>query len=611
MRQSVLSSVLAVLKPGAHISWLYETATQHLELLDLLLQHCMSRNLKVLLLVDDYTSPEMLRHLEAGRISDRMCTQKGQLCTLGVENGFSQGRSFDPAKMILLLQTEAERAVAEGFSALFVTGEMTWALRKLSNTRLLIEYEAKLNELFASTKCLAVCQYDRKSCNPELLLDVLATHPVVIDGTDVYENPYYMPTQKFLKLEKSEIELHSKLMNLAQQARTKEALQKSEDRLSSLIEENEMLRRKIEEQKRVEIVLQNSELRFRTIFEGASVGMAFINLHGRLLMSNSSLQNMLGYRAKELSRMIFTEIIHPDDKEKNISFFQELICGTRDHYQMEVRHLSKDGTCAWANLIVTLIRGRTGKPKFAIAMVHDITKRKQAEAEIKSSHAQLRNLSAHLQSAIEAERKQIAREIHDELGQTLTALKLDLAWLGKRLPEEYPDLHVQTNSLSALVDGTIQKVKTIATELRPGVLDNLGLTAAIEWQTEELRKRTGLNCQVHFEPSEIKLDSNRSIDIFRILQESLTNIVRHAQAANANVSLKKNGKHLHIEISDDGIGIKEEQIDDLRSIGLIGMRERVHSWGGEITITGRPQQGTTITVTIPLNGVSREGIKRS
>ena len=232
--------------------------------------------------------------------------------------------------------------------------------------------------------------------------------------------------------------------------------------------------------------------------------------------------------------------------------------------------------------------------------ISDITDRKQAEDQLKASREQLRELSRYLESVREEERTKMAREIHDELGQTLTALKIDLSWLTRRLPHEQELLLKKTESMYELVDGAIQTVKRISTELRPGVLDDLGLADAIEWQTQEFGKLTDIKSKFSASPEGIVLDRDRSTAVFRICQEALTNIVRHAKATRVSVSLRRGPDRLSLRISDNGKGIEESQILDPRAFGLIGMRERARFWGGEVKISGAPSKGTVVAVSIPL-----------
>jgi signal transduction histidine kinase len=221
---------------------------------------------------------------------------------------------------------------------------------------------------------------------------------------------------------------------------------------------------------------------------------------------------------------------------------------------------------------------------------------------------QLRELSARLQSVREEERTRIARAIHDELGQTLTGLKMDVAWLQSHLDPQQPALLAKTEAMSDLIDTTVQMVRRISTELRPGILD-LGLVATIEWQLQEFQARTGVESNLISTPEETTLDDDGSTVVFRIFQEILTNVVRHAQATQIKVTLEETAAFLTLRVEDNGRGITENEIDSPRSIGLLGMQERARLRAGEVEFHGTPGQGTIVTVRLPLEAASVGGIK--
>jgi signal transduction histidine kinase len=205
---------------------------------------------------------------------------------------------------------------------------------------------------------------------------------------------------------------------------------------------------------------------------------------------------------------------------------------------------------------------------------------------LRESEEKLRRLAAHLISVREEERTHIAREIHDELGQVLTGLKMEVTWLAKRLKEK--PLIEKTDSMCKLIDSSVQTVRKIATGLRPEVLDEMGLVAAVAWQAKEFQKRTGIRCRSKL-PSESKFDLDVSTTVFRIFQEILTNVARHSRATQ-----------VALEVVDNGIGIPAADLNGRKSLGLLGMHERALLFGGEVKITGTPGQGTRVAVTIPI-----------
>jgi PAS domain S-box-containing protein len=222
-------------------------------------------------------------------------------------------------------------------------------------------------------------------------------------------------------------------------------------------------------------------------------------------------------------------------------------------------------------------------------------------AELKESSRQLEELAASLESAREEERLRIARELHDQLGQALTAMKFDLTSLTDQIGNIDIPLAHQAKDLLTQLNAMIKTVRRISTELRPGMLDDLGLVASIEWQSNDFEKRTGIECIVSLPEHEISLTHDQSLALFRILQESLTNVARYAGAKHIDITLTNLGEVLYFEIHDDGRGIREEEINGVKSLGILGMRERVKHIGGTFEIQGIPGEGTFIKVTIPIN----------
>jgi PAS domain S-box-containing protein len=223
----------------------------------------------------------------------------------------------------------------------------------------------------------------------------------------------------------------------------------------------------------------------------------------------------------------------------------------------------------------------------------------QAELAAQQSREQLRALATHLQRQQEEERRHIAREIHDELGQALTVLKIDLSWLSPRLAASDVTGQQRLRDMAVQLDTVVHAVHRISTDLRPDMLDDLGLTAAIEWQLQEVCQRAGMAYELELAAEERPLGQAQSTALFRIFQEALTNVLRHAAAQNVRVCIGYQPQALVLQIADDGRGITPEQLAARGSLGLLSMRERAHLWGGEVTIAGRPGRGTLVSVRIP------------
>jgi len=251
-----------------------------------------------------------------------------------------------------------------------------------------------------------------------------------------------------------------------------------------------------------------------------------------------------------------------------------------------------------------LHRDAAGTPLAVVEVSNDITAQKQLQLDLAASREELRALSNHLQSALEEERTRIAREIHDELGQQLTGLKMDVAWLGSRIARLHdpaaPDLVAKTQAMRELVDAAVQAVRRTATALRPLLLDDLGLVAALEWLTGEFTARTRIPCSFAADEPARRCDRAVATALFRIAQEALTNVARHAGATQVAVRLRPEAGGLVLEVRDDGRGIAPDGGGGERSLGVLGMQERARLLGGDVSVSSRPGQGTTVRARVPL-----------
>jgi len=232
--------------------------------------------------------------------------------------------------------------------------------------------------------------------------------------------------------------------------------------------------------------------------------------------------------------------------------------------------------------------------------------RSTAEQQLQQSRQQLRRLTDHLQSAREQERTEIARTIHDELGQTLTALKLDLAWLSRRLGDDALQLKEKVTAMDGVIDDSIETVQQLATDLRPSLLDNLGLETAIEWQVETFAQRAEIAYKLSITPSAGDIPEEVKIVVYRILQECLSNVARHAQASVIGISLHTTDSAVELCVRDNGKGLDEAVLDEPSSLGIIGMRERARTLGGDVEITSFAGLGTKVTVVVPITHTPEE-----
>jgi two-component system sensor histidine kinase UhpB len=358
--------------------------------------------------------------------------------------------------------------------------------------------------------------------------------------------------------------------------------------------------------KKIEKALQESETRFQQLLHHMNEAVIVLDEKGIVTYVNDKFLEKSGYTKKEVLGRPPVDFFSPEYVENYKKQFARRKKGLADSYEIEVKN--KEGRKALLQVSSAPLHNHEGRFKGSISILSDITESRRFEEEIHRSHRELRRLSRHLQSLREKESKRIAREIHDQLGQALTALKMDINWLSSKLPDapkELKRLQAKMKNMSTTVDKTIQMMQRIASELRPGILDDLGLVPAIEWLAQDFQKRTSIKCKPNLDPIPEALDPECSTAIFRVVQEALTNAARHSRATRVRVNMKKRRDKLALKIADNGRGILEKDILSPDSLGLIGMRERLRPFHGEISIKGIPDKGTTLTINLPIESIRK------
>ena len=356
----------------------------------------------------------------------------------------------------------------------------------------------------------------------------------------------------------------------------------------------------ITERKRSEEELRESEEKFRTLTETTSA--AIFIFKGKLFRYlNSFAEQITGYKKEELLNKKFWEIVHPDYreliKERGLSRLKGEI--VPPHYEFKI--LTKTGEERWLDFTVGLINFE-GAPS-GIGTAIDITEHKRTEALLIASTEQMRSLAAHLQTIREEERASIAREMHDELGQILTSLKMNITFTRKeleesKLNEKKEKLLDELFFMNQTVDRAVTQVRKLITQLRPELIDKLGLIAALEWYSEEYQKTTKIKCEFKTDQEELSLNHDTDLAIFRIVQEALTNTAKHSESKSVKIYLNKTEDKLSLEIVDDGKGILKEELEGKKSFGLMGMRERAFLIGGRLEICSAGEKGTIVRLVI-------------
>lgn len=339
---------------------------------------------------------------------------------------------------------------------------------------------------------------------------------------------------------------------------------------------------------------------WRITFDSASELIIRLDMERNIVKANLATAKYLGKSFSELIGKKCHELFHLADAPLPSCPFGTMM--TSGKHEEDEFFLPWKNT--WIRVSVDPIFDSRGALTGCIHIVRDITESKRTRQRMITLNEQLRSLTAHLQSVREEERTMIARDIHDEFGQVLTALKMDIAWLQRRFRKDQTILFEKTGMMSGIIDGAVISMKRLCVELRPAILDDLGLAAALKWLVQEFRERSNIACDLVMEPPDPVLDKDISTAVFRICQEALTNISRHSGADTAKMTLKKDDARLVLTIEDNGKGISEEEFIGPVSFGLMGMRERALSLGGEMTIgCGIRGKGAAINLTLPVRKI--------
>jgi PAS domain S-box-containing protein len=365
---------------------------------------------------------------------------------------------------------------------------------------------------------------------------------------------------------------------------------------------NEEMRLEINERRRVEKALLESESRFRTIIREAAMGIALIDKHGRVIEGNPALQAMLGYGPEELQGLEFTRINHPENAEVSRAILQKLLNGQEEVCRVETRYVRKDGWIGWGRQSISLVRESDGHPQFVLALFEDITERRESEEKISTYQEQLQSLASELSLTEERERRRLATVLHDNIAQLLILAKAKF----EKIQEStlYRNLAKPMEEIRRLIEESIRYTRACIFELSPPILYDLGFEATMEWLAEYMHEQYGLVVEVEDDEQPKPLDNETRVLLFRGVRELLFNVLKHAQASRARVCMHRENGQLQVTVEDDGRGFAPDQLssapDKMEGFGLFSIRERLNYSGGSMEIESTPGQVTRVILTMPL-----------
>jgi PAS domain S-box-containing protein len=324
----------------------------------------------------------------------------------------------------------------------------------------------------------------------------------------------------------------------------------------------------------------------------------FYDRSGKFIRWNKNFETVSGYSGEEISRMHPLDFFKGEERRKVEERINDVF--SIGHAEVQALFCTKN-----QERIPYYFNGRSANfngVDYLIGMGIDVTDRTKVENEMRERTEEIQKLTTHLQNIREEERTRIAREIHDELGQQLTGLKMDASWIDKRISKDTDQLiHEKLSSMLSLIDETVKTVRRISSELRPGILDDLGLIPALEWQCQEFEKRTGIESKFYTEIVDLNPEGNLSTNIFRVYQEALTNVARHAHATLVETSLTRKDGYFILTVKDNGTGFDMEEAKIKNSLGLVGMRERALLFHGDLTIESEKRRGSIIILRVPFH----------
>ena len=577
-----LQTALEQLTPGDHLCSIYDSADEHFAVAIPFIRHGLARGEKCIYIADDGTEALVREAMNAAGIDVERALATDSLILGNKEGAYLRHGSFNPEWMFTFWADATAEATSQGFTALRVTGETEWVVRGAPGLERWMEYESRVMDTLNQYNCYALCQYDRQIFSPELLLDVIRTHPIVVYRGAICRNMYHVPPDELLG---------------------KNSAAREVERLLKNIREREEIEHTLRQQRNV---LRESEARFRQIAENIrEVFWVWDVVSDQITFVSAMYEEVFGRSrasAYTNSRSFF-EPIHVDDRARIEAAVLRAHTGTPIDEQYRV--VRPDGSMRW-------VRGRSfpvpeplGPVTRVVGIVEDITARRLAEQDLDAALSHARSLSGRLMHAQDDERRRIARMLHETTAQDLAGLKMQLARLNRTASHlSETERHALTESIS-IAEQSMADIRTLSYLLHPPFLDEMGLLPALRWFTAGFVERSGINTELDLPQDFERAPRELETTLFRVVQESLTNIHRHAESRTARIQLRCGAETLVLEIEDWGRGIPEASLEDITGggghagVGIAGMRERIEQLGGDLEITSG-DHGTTVVARVPL-----------
>lgn len=587
-----LLAALEQLAPPGHLCSIYESPEEHFAVAIPFTRIGLDRGEKCIYIADDGTEAIVRNAMYAGGIDVDRAVATESLVLAKKEAAYLKQGSLDPEWMSTFWGDATAEAMRQGFSALRVTGETEWVLRGGQGLERWIEYESRMTHTLANYNCVALCQYNRQCFPPELILDVIRTHPTVIYRGVVCRNMYYVPPDELLGTNQAAREVERLLMNI----REREEVEYS-------------LRRQRNELQESEARFRESERLLRLVLDALPVGVGVVDLSGDIILDNRAAKR-LWIRLIRSGPDRYAESKgwwHTTGKRlapgewPSVRAFTHGETSTDEVIEIE----AFDGTRKIIQTAAVPIRDSNEHVTGAVFVIEDISARKTAERELNDSYNQLRTLTGRLMRAQDDERRRIAQLLHETTAQNLAGLKMDLARLNRTAGHASETDRGALAESIVLVDQSISELRTLSYLLHPPFLDEMGLLSALRWYAGGFAERSGITVDLELPESFERLPLDTETALFRIVQESLINIHRHAGSETARIRLRRDAEGLALEIEDRGHGIPEASLahimrrEGLAGVGIAGMSERIEQLGGCLEITSS-DAGTTVRVRLPL-----------